>query len=86
MVSHTKVGDIFADLHHTGYSFMSELAAHRNLMPGIRTVRKHSDICTANAGIQVLHQHIVIADLRQRQLPQFDRFLSSINSCFHCFS
>ena len=71
-----KVGHIFADLHHAGHGFVPEFAAYRDLVSGVGAVKEHGDIGAADARIEILHQHIVISDLRQRQLPQFDLFLS----------
>ena len=71
-----KVGHIFADLHHARHSFVSKFPADSDLVARVRTVGENRYIRTANTGIEVLHQHVLVSDLRQRQLPQFNMFFS----------
>lgn len=55
---------------------MPEFAAYRDLMTGVGTMGEYCHICAANAGIEVLYQHIMISHLRKGQLPNFDVLLA----------
>ena len=55
-----KICNIFPDFHDTRNRFMSKLSTNRHFVAGIRAVMKYRHIGPANAGIDILHQYIVI--------------------------
>ena len=55
---------------------MPKFSAHIDLVTCVRAVCKYSHIRSANAGIEILYQHIVIANFGQVQFPDFDGFFA----------
>lgn len=65
---------------------MSELAAYRDPMPGMGAMRVNRYICTADAGIEVLDNNVIVAGYRRFQFFQTDILLSIINRSFIAYS
>lgn len=59
-----KVGHVFANLYHARYSFVSKFPADSDLVARVRTVDKNRHIRAADTGIEVLHQHVLVSNLR----------------------
>ena len=45
---------------------MTKLPTNCNLVTRVWPVSENRNICAADTGIEVLHQHIIVSDFRQR--------------------
>ena len=74
--SQHEICNIFSYLYDTGDCFVSKFSAYINLVAGVRAMGEYRHICSTDAGIEVLHQNVIIAYLGQRQFPDLYRFFS----------
>ena len=81
--AHLNILDILANLNDLGDHLVTEFAANRDSMAGVGTVGVDRHICTANAGIKVLYDNIILSGHRHFPLLQADILLAVINRSFH---